>query len=417
MSLVRQNPIRSPTLKSAHPKKQMEVLIDHCSLEYRHQILSQQEKQLRTRNTIRIGFSVVAWSIILVKPFNSFCEWGWRSLNLFTFDQSSLETNLKIDANDKDFNAPLKLGEKVLQWEVTSAFGKRESPTVGASSDHKGADIGTSVGTPLYAIGKTDGKNDFSQGYVDVACPLNIGNPPEGLAAYVTSPLLPEYEFALFHLNECYSGRHPIGAMIAKTGNTGISTAPHLHFGVKKNGQWIDPPRGFVISTLQGKWYESTTNTVTVTDDLKPLLDTIRYAEGTHGEDGYKTMFSGAKFNDFSKHPDTVYTTIFNGKELKSAAAGAYQFMPDTWSRVSKAINAIDFSPPNQDRGAIFLIKERGVYNLAKQGEIKKTIFGLCKEWASLPCYDGDTKGAYNQAVKPINELMEVYKSKSNKTK
>ena len=271
MSLARQNPIRSPTLKSAHPKKQMEVLIDQCLPEYRHQVLSQQEKQLRTRNTIRIGFSVVAWSIILVKPFNSFSEWGWRSLNLFTFDQSSLETNLKIDANDKDFNAPLKLGEKVLQWGVTSAFGKRESPTVGASSDHRGVDIGTSVGTPLYAIGKTDGKNDFSQGYVDVACPLNIGNPPEGLAAYVTSPLLPEYEFALFHLNECYSGRHPIDAMIAKTGNTGISTAPHLHFGVKKNGQWIDPPRGFVISTLQGKWYESSNSN-------KPIVERLRNA-------------------------------------------------------------------------------------------------------------------------------------------
>ena len=89
--------------------------------------------------------------------------------------------------------------------------------------------------------------------------------------------------------------------------------------------------------------------------------------------------------------------------------------MPDTWKRVSKGINAIDFSPANQDRGAIFLIKDRGAYDLAKQGEIKKTFFNLCEEWASLPCFEGDTKGAYNQAVKPIEKLMEVYKSKAGK--
>jgi muramidase (phage lysozyme) len=89
--------------------------------------------------------------------------------------------------------------------------------------------------------------------------------------------------------------------------------------------------------------------------------------------------------------------------------------MPDTWNRVSKSIGAIDFSPPNQDRGAIFLIKERGAYDLAKQGQTKDAIFKLCKEWASLPCYDGDTKGAYNQAVKPIEQLMAVYESKSSK--
>lgn len=270
MTLANQHHNRSPT-KSAHPKKQMESLIEICLPEYQHQVLSQAERRLQINNAARLIVSGVLLSFVVIQPLNSFAEWGWRALNLPVFDKSSLETNLKIDPTNKDFNAPLKVGEKVLQWEVTSGFGLRDKPCAECSTDHKGVDLNTPVGTPLYAIGKPNPNLAFSEGYVDVACPLNIGNPPEGIAAWVASPLLPEYEIALFHLEACYSGRHPIGAMIAKTGNTGASTAPHLHFGIKQNNQWIDPPRGFVISTLQGKWYETNSSN-------KPIVERLRNA-------------------------------------------------------------------------------------------------------------------------------------------
>ena len=52
----------------------------------------------------------------------------------------------------------------------------------------------------------------------------------------------------------------------------------------------------------------------------RALLNTISYAEGTSGPDGYHTMFGGGKFDDLSRHPDRV----IDGGRYRSAAAGRY---------------------------------------------------------------------------------------------
>jgi murein DD-endopeptidase MepM/ murein hydrolase activator NlpD len=214
---------------------------------YYHENLRKREARWRGAKLLAIALLGVA---IAYKPANDSVKWAYRFLGFPTTAKPSLEVNFKPD---EDFNAPLKVGDKVLSYEVTSGFGKREKPCPSCSEDHKGVDIATPVGTPVYAIGKLGSKSSFHDGFVDVACPFNPSNPPEGMAAYVTSPLLPEYEIELFHLNECYSGRHPVGSMIAKSGNSGASSGPHLHVGVKLKGELIDPPRGIVSWLLQGK--------------------------------------------------------------------------------------------------------------------------------------------------------------------
>jgi muramidase (phage lysozyme) len=63
-------------------------------------------------------------------------------------------------------------------------------------------------------------------------------------------------------------------------------------------------------------------------------LDLIAYAEGTDRARkgaGYDVMFGGGRFTDFSRHPDRVITTPSFPRG--SAAAGRYQFMPDTFSK------------------------------------------------------------------------------------
>lgn len=66
---------------------------------------------------------------------------------------NSLDNPINID--NKNFTWPIPGYSK-----ITSPFGKRTSPTSGASSFHKGIDIGAPTGTNLFAI--TNGKITFA---------------------------------------------------------------------------------------------------------------------------------------------------------------------------------------------------------------------------------------------------------------
>lgn len=143
-----------------------------------------------------------------------------------------------------------------------------------------------------------------------------------------------------------------------------------------------------------------------ISANARALLDTIRNAEGTwHGGDqkGYGTMFGGGQFDWSKGHPDRVV----NAGGYSSAAAGAYQFMPDTWRGVTRQLgmDPKDFSPDAQDRAALQLVRNRGV-------DPDKPLDGaalakLAPEWASLPTASG--KSYYNQPVKGRDGLLSFY--------
>ncbi len=112
---------------------------------------------------------------------------------------------------------------------ITSYFGKRNSPTAGASSYHKGIDVGAAMGTPILAPAAgevvTASYNSAAGNYVMIY---------HGNSTYTVYMHCAQLKVKV-------GQQVKRGAQIATVGSTGISTGPHLHFGVSVNGSYVDP--------------------------------------------------------------------------------------------------------------------------------------------------------------------------------
>lgn len=140
--------------------------------------------------------------------------------------------------------------------------------------------------------------------------------------------------------------------------------------------------------------------------ERRALLDTIRFAEGTwrNGQiEGYRTLYGGSLFNGLERHPQITVR-----RQYTSAAAGAYQFLPDTWREVAQELNLQNFGPRNQDQAALRLIDRRDALELLDQGGFSPELVArLAPEWASLPGHGGGSH--YGQPVKSYAELAQFY--------
>ena len=138
-----------------------------------------------------------------------------------------------------------------------------------------------------------------------------------------------------------------------------------------------------------------------ISPNARRWLDTISFAEGTWGGEAprYAITFGYQPIADLSKHPDRV---VKSGR-YASAAAGAYQFMPQTWEAVRGKLGLRDFGPVSQDLGALELIRQRGV-DPDRDPITRETLAKLSGEWASIPTLSG--KSAYGQPVKSAEQLL-----------
>lgn len=112
---------------------------------------------------------------------------------------------------------------------LSSSFGYRSRPTKGASTYHKGVDWATPTGTAVYAsCGGTVAKAGWGSGY--------------GYVVYINHPDGRQTRYG--HLSKVLvSAGQTVsqGQKIALSGNTGVSTGPHLHFEILINGTQVNP--------------------------------------------------------------------------------------------------------------------------------------------------------------------------------
>jgi lysozyme len=134
--------------------------------------------------------------------------------------------------------------------------------------------------------------------------------------------------------------------------------------------------------------------------NLKAFLAMIQVAEGTYGRYAYRTLYGGMLFSGYSAHPNIAITS--NG--ITSTAAGAYQMLYSTWLSVAQPLGLEDFSPANQDRGAVELIRRRGALEDVLAGRLETAISKCRKEWASLP------GAGYGQRERSMAYLVQVYR-------
>ena len=112
---------------------------------------------------------------------------------------------------------------------ITSYFGYRSTGIRGATSNHKGIDIACSYGTPIYAA---DGGRVTYAGYKGAMGYVVIIDHNNGYVTYYehNSSLLVSAGQTVYK-----------GQQVAKAGRSGVASGVHCHFGIQRNGSYVNP--------------------------------------------------------------------------------------------------------------------------------------------------------------------------------
>ena len=123
----------------------------------------------------------------------------------------------------------MEFSQPLLNLDITSKFGNRVHPITNSYSFHNGIDLRAVQGTPVYSIlpGTVDQVyyNDIGGNQITIEHPEGFRSGYAHLKDTLIDPGQSVYA----------------GQLIGYSGNTGASTGAHLHFTLKKEGNYIDP--------------------------------------------------------------------------------------------------------------------------------------------------------------------------------
>ena len=126
---------------------------------------------------------------------------------------------------------------------ISSGFStRRKHPVLGYTRAHKGIDFAAPTGTPFYAAG------NGTVTKVVTGCRVGDRYCGGGFGNYISIKHNNTYTTEYAHISKVARGMRvgkkvKQGEIIAYVGNTGITTGPHLHYGVIYKGERINPSR------------------------------------------------------------------------------------------------------------------------------------------------------------------------------
>lgn len=178
-----------------------------------------------------------------------------KQLEEVSREKSSLMTRLKADTEalereyDKLNNYAKEIESKILQMQstgttysggvmqwplpsssrITSRFGYRNHPVLKRKKLHTGLDIGARSGSTVVAASSGTVIHSGWLGSYGKTIMIDHGGGIVTLYAHNSSLVVSKGQSV------------SRGQTISKVGSTGMSTGPHLHFEVRKNGKYVDP--------------------------------------------------------------------------------------------------------------------------------------------------------------------------------
>lgn len=157
---------------------------------------------------------------------------GGRTVTLYRYQSDPSEPADYFDAHGQSAKSML-MKTPVDGARISSGFGMRYHPVLGYTRMHKGIDFAVPVGTPVMAAGS---------GVVQIAGRLG------GYGNYLRINHGNGYSTAYGHLSRLAPGIHSgsrvhQGQIVAYSGNTGLTTGPHLHYEILVNGDQVNPAK------------------------------------------------------------------------------------------------------------------------------------------------------------------------------
>lgn len=165
-------------------------------------------------------------------------------------NNSSVTFSYSVPSNYSSFN----LNDSSFLWpcpgytNITSPFGKRKSPTKGASTYHSGIDIGVPTGTPLLAI--TNGKITMAKFSGAGGCTITLKNNDYSISYchvspnYIVSPGdIVKKGQVIAHVgpkNIYGISNNPYKDSNGRPTN-GATTGAHLHLTIRKKDELVNP--------------------------------------------------------------------------------------------------------------------------------------------------------------------------------